>query len=46
MTSRYFRGEAQLSGAIDYVTAAEVPHGYLLTGHGDAALPELMLNAL
>lgn len=46
VTSRYFRGEAQLSGAIDYVTAAEVPHGYLLTGHGDAALPELMLNAL
>ncbi len=46
VTSRYFRGEAQLSGAIDYVTAEEVPHGYLLTGHGDAALPALLLNAL
>lgn len=35
VTSRYFRGEAQLASAIDYVTAESIPQGYLLTGHGD-----------
>ncbi len=46
VTSRYFRGEAQLSGAIDYVTAESIPQGYILTGHGDTSLPELLLNVM
>lgn len=40
VTSTYFRGEAQLSSAIDYVTAETIPQGYLLRGHGEVELPE------
>lgn len=40
VTSHYFRGEAQLSSAIDYVTAETIPQGYLLLGHGGIGLPE------
>lgn len=35
----YFRGESALNTALDYVTVDSIPHAYLLTGHGDTALP-------
>lgn len=43
VTSTYFRGEAQLSSAIDYVTAETIPQGYLLRGHGKTELPEELM---
>lgn len=42
----YFRGEALLTAAIDYVTAENVPHGYLLSGHGDVRLPDRLQEML
>lgn len=46
VTSRYFQGESQLTGAIDYVTAEQVPHGYILTGHGETVPTDTLLGAL
>ena len=46
VTSRYFQGESQLTGAIDYVTAERVPHGYILTGHGETVPTGTLLGAL
>ncbi len=34
-----FAGEAELTSAIDYVTRAEMPKLYTLTGHGESELP-------
>lgn len=42
VTSRYFRGEAQLASAIDYVTAESIPQGYLLTGHGEQVMSDIL----
>ncbi len=38
----YFRGEALITSALDYVTRPYIPHGYLLTGHGEAAPSEIL----
>jgi ABC-2 type transport system permease protein len=42
----YFQGENLLTAAIDYVTAEDVPHGYLLSGHGDVQLPTMLQSLL
>jgi ABC-2 type transport system permease protein len=34
----YFRGEQAVTEAIEYVTAETIPHVYVSTGHGEAAL--------
>ena len=34
-TDYYFRGEALVTAALDYVTREYIPHPYLLTGHGE-----------
>lgn len=39
-TSMYFKGEAMITSALDYVTKEFIPHAYLLTGHGDTTPPE------
>lgn len=36
--TQYFNGEGALVSAIDYVTSAELPKLYTLTGHGEAEL--------
>lgn len=41
-TSMYFKGEAQITSALDFVTKEYIPHAYLLTGHGDAAPSETL----
>ena len=41
-TQVFFRGEALITAALDYVTQPYIPHGYLLTGHGEAAPSEAM----
>ncbi len=33
-----FYGEMNLTGAIDYVTAADIPKAYILTGHGETEI--------
>ena len=47
-THIHFRGEALLTAALDYVTRDYIPHGYLITGHGETApsetLSELMTS--
>ena len=44
-TSIYFSGEAHITSALDYVTKEYIPHGYLLTGHGET-LPSETLTEL
>ncbi len=41
-TGMYFKGEAMITSALDYVTKEYIPHAYLLTGHGDAAPSETL----
>jgi ABC-2 type transport system permease protein len=38
-TTTEFAGESELTSAIDYVTNADLPVVYTLTGHGETALP-------
>lgn len=45
-TSVYFRGEALITAALDYVTREYIPHGYLLTGHGTATPSEALAEGL
>ncbi len=45
-TRGYFRGEALLTSALDYVTADVIPHGYCLTGHGSVTLPARLMQEL
>lgn len=42
----FFQGEALLTSAVDYVTMPTLPKTYVLTGHGDTALSEIMMAAL
>ncbi len=44
-TLHSFCGEAKITAALDYVTKEYIPHGYLLTGHGDA-IPSETLSEL
>lgn len=41
-----FAGENKITSALDYVTAADIPVIYQLTGHGEASLVAEMLDAL
>ncbi|MBQ4112322.1 MAG: Gldg family protein [Clostridia bacterium] len=41
-----FCAEAKLTSALDYVTREYIPHGYILTGLGDAAPSETMIELL
>jgi ABC-2 type transport system permease protein len=41
-----FNGETKITGAISYVTDANVPAVYTLTGHGEAALPDKLRNSI
>ncbi|MBQ9151609.1 MAG: Gldg family protein, partial [Clostridia bacterium] len=41
-----FCGEARLTSALDYVTKEEIPHAYILTGHGDETHSEIMSELL
>ncbi len=45
-TSVYFRGEALITAALDYVTQPYIPHGYLLTGHGETAPSETLAELM
>ena len=45
-TGVYFKGEALLTSALDYVTKENIPHAYLLTGHGDTAPSEKLTELL
>ena len=45
-TSMYFKGEALITSALDYVTKEHIPHAYLLTGHGDTAPSETLMGLL
>ena len=45
-TSLYFRGEALVTAALDYVTRAYIPHAYLLTGHGAEAPSETLAELM
>ncbi len=45
-THMYFQGETLITSAIDYVTKETIPHAYLLTGHGDTAPSDLLLELL
>lgn len=42
----FFQGEALITSALDYVTAPSLPHTYVLTGHGDTKLSDIMMAAL
>lgn len=42
----YFQGERVLTSAIEYVTLESIPHGYILEGHGEAKLPDSVLQYL
>ncbi len=42
----YFQGERVLTSAIEYVTLETIPHGYILEGHGETALPASILQYL
>ncbi len=44
-TRIYFKGEAMITSALDYVTKEYIPHAYLLTGHGDE-IPSETLSEL
>lgn len=41
-----FCGESEITSAIDYVTSEDLPTIYLLTGHGEQALPEAFSTAV
>lgn len=41
-TSIYFKGEALLTTALDYVTREQIPHAYVLTGHGETAMSDTL----
>lgn len=41
-----FCGEARLTSALDFVTKEEIPHAYVLTGHGDTAHSETLAGLL
>ena len=41
-TSSYFKGEALITAALDYVTRDYIPHPYLLTGFGSATHSETL----
>jgi ABC-2 type transport system permease protein len=41
-----FDGEGQLTSAIGYVPSDELPTAYLLSGHGEAELPETLLKQI
>ncbi|MBE6585824.1 MAG: hypothetical protein E7645_04765 [Ruminococcaceae bacterium] len=41
-TYKYFRGEALLTSALDYVTAEVIPHAYLLKPHGNRAMSDTL----
>ena len=45
-TSRYFRGEAMLVTAIEYVLADVIPAQYYLTGHGETALEGTLIEEM
>lgn len=45
-TSWSFDGESQITSAIDYVTRADLPKVYLLTGHGEASLSSTFSTAM
>ncbi len=36
----YFRGDAVISGVIEYVTLDVVPHTYMITGHGENSVSD------
>lgn len=40
--TQYFNGESKLTTAIDYVTSDDLPVLYVVTGHGEVTLPELV----
>lgn len=42
----YFQGEALLSQAIEYVEAEYIPVSYVLTGHGEADMTQVLLGEL
>ncbi len=42
----YFKGEALLTAALDYVTLPTIPHAYALTGHGEAKITDTLTAAL
>lgn len=44
--SQSFDGEGQITSAIDYVVSTDLPQVYLLSGHGEAALPETFADEL
>lgn len=41
-----FSGESKITSAISYVTEAQIPVVYMLTGHGEAALSDAMAGAI
>lgn len=41
-----FCGESEITSAIDYVTSEDLPTIYLLTGHGEQALPDAFATAV
>lgn len=41
-----FAGESEITRAIDYVTTSNLSKVYLLTGHGEAALPPLFTSGM
>ena len=45
-TSMFFKGEALITSALDYVTREYIPHAYLLTGHGEAAPSETLTEMI
>ena len=45
-TDYYFKGEALITAALDYVTREYIPHPYLLTGHGEAAPSETLAGLI
>ena len=45
-TSYYFKGEAKITAALDYVTRELIPHPYLLTGFGSTAPSETLAGLI
>ncbi len=44
--STEFAGEGALTSAIDYVTNADLPKVYVLTGHGESDLPSSLVSSI
>lgn len=44
--SQVFDGEGQITSAINYVVRTDLPQVYLLSGHGEAELPQSFTDAL